>query len=62
MSDDNHQAAERLLRFWLRQCDGGTPPAVVPMVPALAKLVDQPTAQKIWDDLLRQFDPNPVMP
>ena len=48
----NENKARHLLGFWLRQGDDGEFPAQVPMVPALAALVDEPTAQKIWTELL----------
>ena len=60
MNDSNYIAAEKILGSWIRQCDGGTPPSIVPMVPALAKLVDQTTAQKIWDSLLTPAASQPI--
>jgi len=60
MNEYNYVAAESILRFWLSQSDGGTPPAIVPMTPALAKFVDQPTAQKIWSSLLARSASQPI--
>ena len=52
---NNEKQARKLLGSWLRQDDGaGKFPAQVPMVPALAALVDEPTAQKIWAELLTE--------
>lgn len=52
---NNERAARRLLGSWLRQDDGaGEFPAQVPMVPALAALVDEAVAQKIWTELLAE--------
>ncbi len=47
----NEATARKFLGCWMRQCSGGTPRAEVPMTPELEKLVDQPTAQKIWTEL-----------
>lgn len=50
----NEAEARKLLGCWMRQCSGGTPSAEVTMTPRLEKLVDQPTAQKIWTELRDQ--------
>jgi len=60
MNEYNFVAAESILRFWLRQSDGGAPPPIVPMTPALAKFVDHPTAQKIWSSLLARLSSQPI--
>jgi uncharacterized membrane protein len=49
---NNEKQARKLLGSWLRQSSGGTLPLEVPLTPALAKLVEQATAQKIWTELL----------
>jgi len=41
----------KFLGAWLRQCSGAKLPRQVPMTPALARLANQATAQKIWDEL-----------
>lgn len=43
------------LRFILRQADGGKIPKKVPMTPELIKLVDENTAQKIYNELINEL-------
>ena len=51
----NETQLRRLLGHWLRQCSGGTPPSKVPFTPAVQALADEPTAQRIWTELLAQW-------
>lgn len=50
--------ARKLIRFYLRQLDGGYFPLKISLSPELAELVDAPTAQKIYDEEIAIVESN----
>lgn len=50
------EKAKSRIRFLLRQADGGTIPKQVPMTPALRELVDMPTAQRLYEEIIIELD------
>ena len=50
------QTARNKLRFFLRQADGGFLPKRVPFTPDLREIVDEQTAQKLYDQLITELE------
>lgn len=48
--------ARSLIQFWMRQMDGGYYPTKISSSPMLAELVDQPTAQRIYDEEIARIE------
>jgi hypothetical protein len=44
------EEARKLIRFYLRQLDGGYYPMNIRLSPKLAEFVDAPTAQKLYEE------------
>ena len=53
---NNIEQVKNELGFMLRQAQGGMIPRRVPMTPRLMELTDESTAQKIYDEIIKQLE------
>lgn len=50
------EKAKSRIRFLLRQADGGRLPKRLPMTPYIGELVDEQTAQRLYDEIIADLE------